>query len=155
MTPTTSARSISTDARVSFKAQVTRNDHVDGAWWPQSDDLHAELITLLHSVEARVNPVARVVFHMGDWSQPPVSRTVIDDHMVRFDGYHDWPTGAVKLRGPGDRDALTLMVIPPGTDADAAALVTTAAADPANTMTIGELLEQCTPSLNVDEQPSS
>jgi hypothetical protein len=130
------------DPRVALKSHPTPNDHVDGAWWPQSTDLGEQLPALLRVLQPQMKPVVRVAFHIGDWIQP-LSRMRFDNNLVRLDGYRYSPSGTIKLRGSADKDLLRLLVIPPDTSPAKAAIAIEAASREGNTMTASALLELC------------
>ncbi|MFW0791904.1 DUF5994 family protein [Gordonia sp. CPCC 205333] len=131
---------ITYEPRVALKAHATTNDHIDGAWWPHSSQLESEIRDLIETVSERINPVVRVVFHENDWVHS-LSRIQVDNHLIRLDGYRYWPSGVVKLRGTNDKQALTIMVIPPNTSTPAAATILAAASNRRDNSTVGELME--------------
>ncbi|MRH90719.1 hypothetical protein GFY24_25325 [Nocardia sp. SYP-A9097] len=87
-----------------------RSGTVDGAWWPWTANLIAELHDLISAVTPRIGPIARVGF---DWNTVSLAQRRID---------HD---DGIELRGPGigqspavmrligtDGRRLALLVIP-------------------------------------------
>ncbi|GAA1898709.1 DUF5994 family protein [Williamsia serinedens] len=123
MTPSTPARTDVVErvsGRVALKSRPTPSDQVDGAWWPSSRDLAAEVDLLLPALGDRVIAVGRVVFHADDWNCPH-ARMQHAGTVIRLDGYRFWPSHLVKIRAVKDTDAMTMMVIPPETAADIAA----------------------------------
>lgn len=113
--------------RVSLKAPGTPTGAVDGAWWPQSGDLAAEVADLLPALAGRVSAVSRVIYHLPSWNPAP-SRIVVGGRIVRLDGYRYQPINTVYIVGT-DRDRIALLVVPPATDpADAHATMAAATA---------------------------
>ena len=54
--------------RLRLKPKAPHTGYVDGAWWPHSDDLTAELPDLLAVLSVRLGPIDRVLFKLTDWS---------------------------------------------------------------------------------------
>ncbi|WP_329045798.1 DUF5994 family protein [Amycolatopsis sp. NBC_01488] len=105
-----------TEARLSLKPAAPATGEVDGAWWPRSRDLPAELPALLTAVTARLGRIDRVTHHLADW---PAStrRITFDDSVVRLEGFRSQHTGTLTVIG-WDRQRLTLRVVPPETGLD-------------------------------------
>jgi hypothetical protein len=49
--------------------------YVQGAWWPRSTELTAELPSLLTALSLRFGPIDGVLYHESDWSPAPLSIT--------------------------------------------------------------------------------
>ncbi|GAB2719696.1 DUF5994 family protein [Nocardia thraciensis] len=111
---------------------------VDGAWWPRGEDLATELTELLPALATRLGPIQRVIYHLDEWIAAP-GKAAIGDRRINLDGYRHRPTGTVEVL-PLDGTPLTLLVVPPGTAAEAAGAVMSAAADSGNTATVVDLL---------------
>jgi hypothetical protein len=95
----------------------TRARILDGAWWPRSRDIAAELPSLITALTEHLGPVTRVGLDAGAWEELP-SRLIIDDRVVHIDSF---PVGDdTVLITRGDRDHFSLLVIPPGATPDAA-----------------------------------
>lgn len=60
--------------------------YLDGAWWPRSADLAAELPDLLAVLGVRMGPVSRVVYDRASWSPAPAQLTE-DDHTVELEAH--------------------------------------------------------------------
>jgi Family of unknown function (DUF5994) len=105
--------------------------YVQGAWWPQSTRLTAELPPLLAALTLRLGPIERVRYHDSDWSGPPhhIEGLHTDVVLDAADSPH-----AITVFGT-EFGQLRLLVVPPYTDPhDAYTAVTTAAsADDAST----------------------
>ncbi|ONI90579.1 hypothetical protein ALI144C_02535 [Actinosynnema sp. ALI-1.44] len=91
--------------------------YVDGAWWPRSRDLAAELPALVKVLAVRLGPVWRVVFAYTSWGDAP-RRIQLDGHSVRLDGFRSQDENVISVVSM-DRQRIHLLVIPP--DADKAA----------------------------------
>lgn len=142
LTPTRPVTDSATDARAGharlrLKPRGPVTGRVDGAWWPASTDLAAELPALLVGLGDRLGLVERISYHLGDWA-PGESRVQLDRQLVRTGGFHAQQAHTVDVL---DRDGrLTLLVVPSDTAADQAGRALAAGADPADTGSVEELL---------------
>ncbi|MGW2560544.1 DUF5994 family protein [Streptomyces sp. NPDC001514] len=94
-----------------------RQGVLDGAWWPRSRDIGAELPSLVTVLTEHLGPVTRVGLDSSAWEELP-TRLIIDDRVVHIDSF---PVGDdTVLITRGDRDHFSLLVIPPDTTPDAA-----------------------------------
>lgn len=88
-------------------------EHIDGAWWPRSTDLVAELPPLLAAVSDRLGQVVAVGYRRGGWNAHP-SEVDFAGHPVELLGFDSAePPGVIVIGHDGHH--LTLRVIPPGT----------------------------------------
>ncbi|MEU5000180.1 DUF5994 family protein [Streptomyces sp. NPDC021622] len=95
----------------------SRQGVLDGAWWPRSRDLTAELPALITALTGHLGPITRVGLDATAWQDIP-TRLVIDDQVVHLDSD---PVGDdTVLITRGHNDHFTLLVVPPDTTADAA-----------------------------------
>lgn len=95
----------------------TREGILDGAWWPRSRDLRAELPALVTALTEHLGPVMRVGLDSSAWEELP-TRMIIDDRIVHIDSF---PVGDdTILITRGDRDLFSLLVVPPHATPDAA-----------------------------------
>jgi hypothetical protein len=63
----------STD-RVALRLRLNEGDHpgpVDGAWWPQSPDLDAEVMDLVDNFPDRSGKVLSILYSRPDWDAAP------------------------------------------------------------------------------------
>lgn len=97
--------------RLRLKPKAPPTGHVDGAWWPHSRDLSAELPALVRVLGVRLGRVTRVTFSLDAWDVPPRLITV-DGDAVRLEGFHSQDQYVLNLSGP-DRRRVSLLVIPP------------------------------------------
>jgi hypothetical protein len=124
--------------RLRLKPKAPATGYVDGAWWPHSDDLAAELPDLLAVLSVRLGPVGRVMYRMDDWATPP-ARLVTGGRSVRLDGYRRQPVGTVEVTGLAGR-GIVLAVVAPQTNPDQAHATLMAAAHPGDTSSVADLL---------------
>jgi hypothetical protein len=125
--------------RLRLKPKAHTTGHVDGAWWPRSDDLSIELPDLLAVLSVRLGTVDRVMYNITEWAKAP-ARLMTGGRLVRLDGYQRQPANTLEVQGI-DRAKLLLLVVPTNTDPDLAHEAMMAAASPNNASTIGDLLE--------------
>ncbi|WTO36203.1 DUF5994 family protein [Streptomyces achromogenes] len=94
-----------------------REGILDGAWWPRSRDIGAELPPLISALTEYLGPVTRVGLDSGAWDGLP-ARLTVDGRVVHLDSF---PVGdGTVLVTRGDQDHFSLLVVPPGTAPDAA-----------------------------------
>ncbi|MET9799638.1 DUF5994 family protein [Streptomyces sp. NPDC006368] len=88
----------------------SREGVVDGAWWPRSRDVGAELPALLRALTEHLGPITRVGLDAAAWEALP-TRLVVDDRVVHIDSF---PVGDdTVLISRGGQDHFSLLVIPP------------------------------------------
>jgi Family of unknown function (DUF5994) len=115
--PVTGAVETHQKLRLKLKPKAPTIGSVDGAWWPRSRDLAAELPALLAVLAVRLGPIERVGYHLGDWA-PTVRKIRVDGPVVHLGGYRSQHADTVDVLGAKLR--LTLLVIPPETTHQAA-----------------------------------
>ncbi|MEU4313125.1 DUF5994 family protein [Nocardia sp. NPDC024068] len=120
--------------------RMPRPGAVDGAWWPHTDDLAAELAALDFEAlqRGRARPVDRIMYNIGDW-RPAPKRMALGGRSIHLDGYRHLSAHTLCVLGL-DRTRLVLLVIPPCTEAATARLLLSAASRPGNERTAHELL---------------
>lgn len=104
-------------AVVRLETTHDRQGVLDGAWWPRSRDIGAELPALIAALTEHLGPVTRVGLDADAWEGLP-TRLVVDDRVVHIDSF---PVGDdTVLVTRGDQDHFSLLVVPPRTAPDAA-----------------------------------
>ena len=130
--------------RLRLKPKAPVSGYVDGAWWPHSDDLAAELPDLLAVLSVRLGPITRLIYSLNEWAKAPKKMST-DAGRVRLDGYRLQPANTVEVLGlNGNR--IILLVVPPHTDPDRAHATMMAAAAPDDDSTVDGLLMISLPS---------
>ncbi|GAA2816508.1 DUF5994 family protein [Crossiella cryophila] len=99
--------------RLRLKPQARVTGYVDGAWWPRTRDLAAELTALLPVLTIRLGRVERVTFNLTMW-QPTARRLPVHTRSVRVEGFRAQQPDTVTVTGRG-RQRLVLLVVPPET----------------------------------------
>ncbi len=124
--------------RLRLKPKGRISGYVDGAWWPHSDDLTAQLPDLLAVLSVRLGPIERVMFNSNEWAKAPV-RLSSGGRAVRLDGYLHQPVNTVEVLGL-NRGRIALLVVPPNSDPDEAHATLMAAASPGDASSVEGLL---------------
>jgi Family of unknown function (DUF5994) len=135
--PPTSPSSVDAQ-RLRWKVDQAAGGFVDGAWWPASRDLAAELPGLVAALDGRLDGVERVSFPIDDWDAVP-RRLRVGDRVVRMGGFHSQPRATLLVTGGAYR-TITLLVVPPETDADTAHAILAAASSAGNAEDVATLL---------------
>lgn len=108
--------------RLSLKPQSRSAGSVDGAWWPRSRDLLAELPALA----AGLGRVERVSYNLSTWAVSLPRRIDVDGDRVRLEGFHSQHRHTIDVI-TADQHHLTLLVVPPeSTPASAQQILATA-----------------------------
>ena len=124
--------------RLRLKPKAPQSGYVDGAWWPRTDDLTAELPDLLAVLSVRLGRIDRVMYNLNEWAKAP-AKLATGRRTVRLDGYRLQPVNTVEVLGL-NRNKIVLLVVPQQTDPDQAHTTLMAAAGPDNASTIDSLL---------------
>ncbi len=124
--------------RLRLKPKGANTGRVDGAWWPHSENLEAEIPDLLAVLSVRLGPISYVLYRMTEWIKAR-STMPIGERFVRLGGHHRQPSNTVEVRGLGGRKVI-LLVVPATTGPDRAHAIMMAAAAPDNAATVDELL---------------
>ena len=124
--------------RLCLKPESATTGFVDGAWWPASRDLAAEMPALLAALgDQVVGPVERVSYNIDAWNAVP-RKVRVDGHVVRMGGFRSQSAATLKVLG--ERRTLTLLVVPPETDEEAAHRILAAASEDGNTDGVDALM---------------
>ncbi|MDF1903779.1 MULTISPECIES: DUF5994 family protein [Mycolicibacterium] len=129
---------LSCTPRLRLKPKAPQRGYVDGAWWPRSDDLSAELPELLAVLSVRLGHVERVLYRLSDWQSAP-RKLDAGCGPVKLDGYERQPISTISLLGPGFR-RLDLLVIAVYADASDAHATMMRAAHPSDETCVDRLL---------------
>ena len=124
--------------RLRLKPKAPQSGYVDGAWWPHSEDLTAELPDLLSVLSVRLGPIGRVIYNVDEWAKPP-AKLATGGRTVRLDGYRLQPFNTVEVLGL-NRHKLVLLLVSPQADPDQAHAIMMTAAGPDNASTVDSLL---------------
>jgi Family of unknown function (DUF5994) len=102
------------ELRLRLKPAGSTSGYVDGAWWPRSRDLTAEVPALATVLAVRLGSVWRVVYPLVAWDTAP-TRIRHDGHPIRLEGFHSQDEHAITVVSL-DARRIRLLVIPPDTD---------------------------------------
>jgi hypothetical protein len=124
--------------RLRLKPKAPHSGYVDGAWWPHSTDLTAELPDLLAVLSVRLGSIDRVMYNLDQWAAAP-AKLATGGRNVRLDGYHRQPLNTVEVLGL-DHDNIVLLAVPADADPSEAHDALMTAASPNNSSTVQDLL---------------
>ncbi|MFF5449129.1 DUF5994 family protein [Streptomyces sp. NPDC012888] len=125
-------------ARLSLTPKTTLAGRLDGAWWPRSRDLTAELPALADALKGRWGRVTRVLVNPGHWPVVP-HKVAVAGHVLHVGWFTEQdPDKIILLTDSTGR--CDLLVIPPETEPASAARLMTAAALPGSPLTAGALM---------------
>lgn len=123
--PGAATRPLYGDARVQLKPPTPTSDYVDGAWWPRTNDLPAELPPLLRKLSERLGPIALVAYHRNAWHPAP-AEVEVEGRVVRLEGFSADQPHTVVVVGTDGRGVGLLIVPTDVTSAAAREALTTA-----------------------------
>jgi hypothetical protein len=121
-----------------LKPKAPCSGYVDGAWWPHSDDLTAELPDLLAVLSVRLGRIGRVMYKLDEWATAP-AKLETAQRQVRLDGYRRHPVSTVEVLGL-NQQKIVLLVVSPQAEPDQAHAIMMTAAGPSNALTVESLL---------------
>ena len=124
--------------RLRLKPKATNTGHVDGAWWPHSENLPIELPNLLAVLSVRLGPIDRVTYNFADWAAAPAKFPTGGDN-VRLSGFYQQQANTVEVIGT-NRTKLVLLVVPSSTEPEHAHEILMSAATPNDASTVEGLL---------------
>lgn len=124
--------------RLRLKPKAPSTGHVDGAWWPHSDDLVVELPDLLAVLSVRLGPIDRVTYNFAEWAAAPAKFATGGD-TVRLSGFDQQQDNTIEIVG-NDRSKVVLLVVPSRTEPEHAHDIMMSAATPKNDSTVDGLL---------------
>jgi hypothetical protein len=126
-------------SRLRMKRPLAGTGHVDGAWWPPTDELAGALPDLIALLAPQLGPITQVLYHPHGWTGGVPRRVSRGKQAVRLDGYHYQPADTIDLVGE-DGTRLVLLVVPATTRPWVAESILSAAADSHDVSTTSELL---------------
>ncbi|MEU7007550.1 DUF5994 family protein [Streptomyces sp. NPDC046332] len=130
----------------------SREGVLDGAWWPRSRTVGAELPALVEALTAHLGPITRVGLDTAAWEEVP-TRVVVGDRVVHLDSF---PVGDdTVLITRGDSDHFALLVVPPDTTPEAAREAMARAVDAGNVTRAAEILVATLPEPATDREESA
>jgi Family of unknown function (DUF5994) len=123
-----------------FRLKRTAHDggYVDGAWWPRTDDLIAELPDLIAVLSVHQGAIRRVMYNLNEWRITP-TEIVIGGRAVQLDGCRGHLPNTVEVLA-AKGNTIILLVVPFHIDPDRAHAMVMTAAAPGNVSTVDTLL---------------
>ena len=105
---------------------------LDGGWWPRSTDPVAELPGLVFAIDKVRGPVTSLILNAEGWDEHP-RRLDMGGRVLRLGFFASQPA-ALLTAFCDNGDRVDLLVVPPGTEADAADAAMIRAATTANVL---------------------
>lgn len=140
-TPTLEDRPSPPSLRMSLAPSGSAPALLDGAWWPRSRDLWAELPSLTAVLDPLWGRITRVTVNPAHW--PTVPRKVpVDGHVVKVGSFPTQQDPHQMLLLSYRVGRWDLLVIPPQTAPVSAAWLMAAASDPLRTSTASQLMAE-------------
>jgi hypothetical protein len=123
--------------RLVLEPTLSQTGVFDGAWWPRSTHIRAELPDLITALTAHLGRIVRVGLDAEAWDDVPRSVTV-DGRVIRI----SWFPGTDRTisLSLGFQNHFLLLVVPPETGAGAARTAMAGAAGRGNHASAAELL---------------
>ncbi|MFF1787175.1 DUF5994 family protein [Kitasatospora sp. NPDC058243] len=123
--------------RLVLEPTMSRGGVFDGAWWPRSNRVLAELPDLVTALGAHLGRIIRVGLDTSAWDGVPRS-VVVNGLLIRV----NWLTSshATISVTRGFQDHFLLLVVPPRTDPETASTAMAAASATGNRTPAAELL---------------
>jgi len=107
----------------------SRKAALDGAWWPRTTDVTAELPALLEVLGGARGEITHVLLGVSEWDLPHPRRLGAGPAAVRLGWYTSQPAGLVTVITEFGKDRFDLLVVPPDATSDTAETALSAAAD--------------------------
>ncbi|MBB2943199.1 hypothetical protein FB565_002912 [Actinoplanes lutulentus] len=140
MTQTTAPRAAPESIRLQLDPHPSRTTLLDGAWWPRSTDVIAELPSLVKALTGLRGEITHVLLNNAEWDQPHPPRAGEGRDAVRLCWYASQPAGLVTVMSEFGRDRFDLMVVPVDATPASAGSTLAAAADGTDRRHAPELL---------------
>jgi hypothetical protein len=105
------------DVRVRLRRDgTTAETAFDGAWWPRSHDLAAELPELVAALELLDVRIERFTHPVQSWETLPAKKVAVNGRVVRTGAFATMHPQLVSMTAEGGR-RIDLLVVPPEADA--------------------------------------
>lgn len=119
------------EPRLRLKPETPGTGYVDGAWWPRSRELAAELPELLAAVTGRLGDIDRMAYNLTAW-RTSARRFVGHGQRIRLEGFRSQHPDLLTFVGKTGGKRLVLLAVPPDYPAAAARSVLRAASQQDN-----------------------
>lgn len=100
------------ESRLHLSPNALASPRLDGAWWPRSAQLTAELPGLFEALSDRLGDVAFVGYHQCAWKQAPPQMQIGGENVLLQGFTSDAPATVILIGRNGRR--VTLRIISPG-----------------------------------------
>jgi hypothetical protein len=139
-------------SRLAVKPPGSADGFVDGAWWPRTRNLAAELPALLTALAGRFGYAERVMYNLTVW-HPPGRRLLVNGRVVRLEGFRSQDTDTLTVIEAGGQRRLTILVVPPATEPAVAWHAMAVATEPGNVASPAALLSAMNRPPDADSPP--
>jgi len=119
--------------RLRLKPKADSNGYLDGAWWPRSGKLTAELPDLLAVLTVRLGPIQRVVYDRTSWSRVP-RRLTVGNHVIQLEAYPFELGNTMYVYGSSGMTVLHVIASTTSHDSAHTALMAVVAREPKTTL---------------------
>jgi Family of unknown function (DUF5994) len=126
------------ELRLRLEETQGRRGVLDGAWWPRSRDVLAELPQVITALTQRFGTIPRIGLNAPEWDAAP-RRITTDGRLTKL-GWFNRRDHLMFVSG-GSGDYHILLVVPPDTDRAVAANAMTAASRTGNSQQPDQLLD--------------
>jgi hypothetical protein len=103
---------------------------VDGAWWPHTLNLEAELPELIAGLDSRLGVITRVMLNVDAWAECP-RRLAAGNRRIHVGRFQTMDPSTIGLTNT-DRERFVLLVVPPAATTTSAEIAMAMAADADN-----------------------
>jgi hypothetical protein len=124
--------------RVRLNPTLSGEGVVDGAWWPRSLDLEAELPELIAGLDSRLGVIIRVMLNLDAWDPSP-RRLAAGSRRIHVGRFHTMDPHTIGLTTT-DRKRFVLLVVPPAATTTSAEIAMAMAAKADNSTRPGDIL---------------
>lgn len=128
------------DDRIVLTPRLVRRDHLQGAWWPTSTDVTAELKWMLSTAVAQQHVVTGVTLNRDEWPDAPLVVRALTTKNPTVNWYGLAEANLAVLHGRNGR--LALLVVPPETPDEVAHAAMRMASTPGNLLTTAETMSE-------------
>lgn len=130
--------------RLRLDPHPSRKTVLDGAWWPRSANVAAELPALISALAGLRGQITHVLLNVTEWDLPHHRRSATGDLPVRLGWYTAQPAGLLTVITEFGADRFDLLVVPPDANRQSADDALTAAADGTDRRHAPELFAEIT-----------
>ena len=125
--------------RLVIAERPARRDHLQGAWWPHTADIEAELAPMLKLAVTRLHAVLGVTLNRDEWPGAPLLLQPLATRSPKI-GWYGLAEPQLAILHCAGHNRIALLVLPPDTPEEVAVTAMLMAAAPGNCLTTTETL---------------